>query len=38
MTYSKKKVSPLRRAIFQISGHKTPIKEETAQNIENYLF
>jgi hypothetical protein len=24
--------------IYQILGHKTPIKEETAQNIENYLF
>ncbi len=39
MTYFKgKKISPLRMAIFQILGHKPPIKEEAAQNIENNLF
>jgi hypothetical protein len=32
------KISPLRRAIFQILDYKTPNKEETAPNIENYLF
>jgi hypothetical protein len=35
LTYFKKKiVSHLRRAIFQIFGNKTLIKEETAENIE----
>jgi hypothetical protein len=39
MTYFlSKKNSPLRRAIFQIFGHKTQIKEETAQNIEKMPF
>ncbi len=38
MNYFKKKIfSPLRRANFQIFGHKNPIKEETANNIEKCL-
>ncbi len=34
----RKKLSALRKAIFLILGHKPPIKEETTQNIESYLF
>jgi hypothetical protein len=38
VTYFKKKKFHLRRDIFQILGEKTPIREETPQNIENDLF
>jgi hypothetical protein len=34
--FQEKKISPYRRPIFKILGHKTPIKEETAQIIENF--
>jgi hypothetical protein len=34
---SRNKFSPLRGAFFQIFGHKSSIKEETAENIEKYL-
>jgi hypothetical protein len=38
MTYFKgKHFLPLWKVIFQILEHKTPIKEESSQNIENYL-
>jgi hypothetical protein len=33
-----KKNSPLRMAVFQIFGHKTPKKEETAENKHKQLF
>jgi hypothetical protein len=36
--FQEKKISLLRRAIFQMFGHKTANKEETAQNKEKYLF
>jgi hypothetical protein len=35
MTYLKKKISPLRRAVFLDFGHKTLNKEEIAQNKEH---
>ncbi len=38
MTYFKKKMLARRRAIFHIFVHKTPSKEETAQNKEKDLF
>jgi hypothetical protein len=37
MTYYKKTKSSLKKAIFQLFGHKTPVKEETAQDIEKFL-
>ncbi len=36
--FQEKKISPLKRAIFQICGHKTIIRKETAHNIAKCLF
>jgi hypothetical protein len=36
--FKEQKISPLRRAIFQILRHNNPKKIETPQNKEKYLF
>ncbi len=38
MTYFKKKISLIRKAVFLIFRHKIPQKEETPTNKDKYLF
>jgi hypothetical protein len=38
MTHFKEKISPLRRAIFQIFGHRSCFQDKIPQNIEKWFF